>query len=595
MLKRTVTMKDVAREANVNQSTVSRVLGPTGGASISADVRKRIQRIARSLDYHPNPTAVALRTGATRTVIVVVSDMTDMYYSVIISGVQEVLGAEGYTLVLHSLAHAGLPANLPLLLRQYRFDGLLMLGALPGVTDDIIAMLGRRELPLVLVGRALKARSVPSVTAANREGGRLAAAHLWGLGHRRIAVMRGPREWPDTKSRVEGFRAELSRQGAGAEALHLFSCASRRTHSGFEATEALLKTWNPTAIFCMNDATAVGCMSALRQRPAHTPGCLGCRFRRWRACGVRLSAADQRSAAPTADGTGRGTAAGQRNARTGRGVPRPGRGTGDTGVDVSAGIARRLEGKVILVTGGGTGIGRAICLAAAREGADVAIGCNTSAAGAREVMRQIRAMGRRAETFVADLSRTRTARNLVQRALRAMGALHVLVNNAAIVRRAPFLTFSEKDWDTSFAINLRAAFVCTQEVARAMVRQKIRGRVVNISSVGGKLAHADLCAYDASKAGMDMLTRSVAVELAPLGITVNSVSPGAIEVERNRDEFADASAVRRWKSVIPLGHWGDPQDIANAVIFLASEEARFITGHTLVVDGGQTIALTSPR
>jgi NAD(P)-dependent dehydrogenase (short-subunit alcohol dehydrogenase family) len=262
---------------------------------------------------------------------------------------------------------------------------------------------------------------------------------------------------------------------------------------------------------------------------------------------------------------------------------------------VSAVVARRLEGKVVLVTGGGTGIGRAICLAAAREGADVAIGCNASAAGAREVMRQIRALGRRAETLTADLSHAREARQLVRKASEKMGAVHVLVNNAAIVRRAPFLEFSETDWEATFAVNLRAAFICAQEAARGMARQKIHGRIINISSVGGLVAHTDLCAYDASKAGMDMLTRSVAVELAPLGITVNSVSPGAIRVERNQDEFAGASAVRRWKSVIPLGHWGSPEDIAAAVVFLASGEAGFITGHTLVVDGGQTIALTSPR
>jgi DNA-binding LacI/PurR family transcriptional regulator len=271
MPKRTVTMKDVARKASVNQSTVSRVLGPTGGASISAVVRARIQRIARSLDYHPNPNAVALRTGATRTVMVVVSDMTDMYYSGIISGVQEVLVAEGYNLVLHSLAHAGPPADMPRFLQRYHFDGVLMLGALPGLTDDLIAGLGGRELPLVLVGRALKARTLPSVTAANRDGGRLAAAHLWELGHRRIAVMRGPREWPDMTSRVEGFRAELVKRGARPEVLHLFPCASRRSHSGREATESLLKSWKPTAIFCMNDATAVGCLSALRRAGRHVP------------------------------------------------------------------------------------------------------------------------------------------------------------------------------------------------------------------------------------------------------------------------------------------------------------------------------------
>jgi glucose 1-dehydrogenase len=257
-------------------------------------------------------------------------------------------------------------------------------------------------------------------------------------------------------------------------------------------------------------------------------------------------------------------------------------------------VADRLAGKVVLVTGGGTGIGRAICLAAAREGADVLIGCHNSTDGAREVREQIRGMKRRAEVLEADLADASAARALVHGALAAMGAVHVLVNNAAIIRRASFLEFSDSDWEETFSVNLRAAFLCAQEVARAMVRQGTRGRIINISSVGGMIAHADLCAYDASKAGMDMLVRSMAVALAPHGITVNSVSPGAIAVERNKDEFADASAVERWKTVIPVGHWGRPEDVAGAVMYLASEDSAFVTGHTLVVDGGQTIALTSP-
>lgn len=263
-------MKDVARQAAVNQSTVSRVLGTAKGASISAGVRRRIQRVARALDYHPNPTAVALRTGATRTVMVVVSDMTDMYYSGIISGVQEVLVAEGYSLVLHSLAHAGSLPDLPLFVRRYRFDGVLMLGALPGMTDAAITSLAARELPLVLVGRSARSGSVPSVTAANRDGGRLAAAHLLGLGHARIAVMRGPRGWPDIARRVEGFRSELAREDV--DDFSLFPCSSRGMRSGYAATVKLLASRTPTAIFCMNDATAVGAMSALRRAGMSIPG-----------------------------------------------------------------------------------------------------------------------------------------------------------------------------------------------------------------------------------------------------------------------------------------------------------------------------------
>jgi NAD(P)-dependent dehydrogenase (short-subunit alcohol dehydrogenase family) len=254
----------------------------------------------------------------------------------------------------------------------------------------------------------------------------------------------------------------------------------------------------------------------------------------------------------------------------------------------------RLEGKIVLVTGGGTGIGRAICLLAAQEGADIVVGYHASERGARDVEEKILALGRRAFAVKADIGDPREARGLVSRALGAMGALHVLVNNAAIIRRSSFLEFTESDWEDTIAVNLRASFVCAQEAARAMVRLGIRGRIVNVSSVGGMLAHADLCAYDTSKAALDMLTRSAAVALAPRGITVNAVSPGAIEVERNRDELSGAETERRWRSIIPLGHWGQPSDIAHAVIYLASEEAQFVTGHVLVVDGGQTVALASP-
>lgn len=259
-----------------------------------------------------------------------------------------------------------------------------------------------------------------------------------------------------------------------------------------------------------------------------------------------------------------------------------------------AAIGGRLAGRVVLVTGGGTGIGRAVCLAAAREGADVAIGCHRSAAGARDVQSQVRAMGRRAEVIEADLGDPEAARSLARRAVESMGAVHVLVNNAAVIRRAAFLEFGDAAWEETMAVNLRAVFLCSQEIARDMVRRGIRGRIIAVSSVGGMIAHADLCAYDASKAGVDMLVRSMAVALAVSGITVNSVSPGAIAVERNADEFTGADAGERWKKVIPVGHPGQPEDVAAAVMYLASDDAGFVTGHTLVVDGGQTVALTSP-
>jgi NAD(P)-dependent dehydrogenase (short-subunit alcohol dehydrogenase family) len=263
-------------------------------------------------------------------------------------------------------------------------------------------------------------------------------------------------------------------------------------------------------------------------------------------------------------------------------------------IECEAKMSRRLEGKTVLVTGAGTGIGSAISLAAAREGADVAVCCHSSGEGARAIRERILSLGRRAVLLKADIGKAKQARLLVKRAVEELGPLHVLVNNAAVVRRASFLDYGEREWEETFAVNLRAAFICTQEAARTMIAQGIQGCIVNVSSVGGLLAHANLCAYDASKAGLDMLTRCTALELASQGIRVNSVVPGAIEVQRTKDEHAGATMVRRWRKLIPLGHRGQPEDIAKAVIFLASDDARFVTGQTLVVDGGQTIVLSGP-
>jgi DNA-binding LacI/PurR family transcriptional regulator len=175
-------------------------------------------------------------------------------------------------MVLHSLAHAGPPEDLPLFFRRFHFDGVLMLGALPGMTDRVIERLAGRDLPFVLVGRTVKEPSVTSVTADNSHGGRLAAAHLCELGHTRIAVMRGPRGWPDITQRIEGFRNEVRRRGVDADSLRLFPCASRQANAGCKATARLLESWKPTALFCMNDATAVGSMSALRGSGWRIPG-----------------------------------------------------------------------------------------------------------------------------------------------------------------------------------------------------------------------------------------------------------------------------------------------------------------------------------
>ncbi len=255
----------------------------------------------------------------------------------------------------------------------------------------------------------------------------------------------------------------------------------------------------------------------------------------------------------------------------------------------------KLHGKVVLVTGGGTGIGRAICLASAVEGADIALGYNVSRAGALAVRRKILEQGRRAVLARVNLATPRQIDAMVERTVAELGRIDVLVNNAAVVRHGKFLDFSLSDWDETISINLRGAFLCGQAVARAMIEKGIQGNIINVSSVGGTLAHRSLCAYDATKGGIDSLTRCMALELAAHGVRVNAVVPGAIEVDRNHGEFADDDNGRKWKRLIPLGRWGLPWEVARTVIFLASADASFVTGQSIVVDGGQSIVLSQPQ
>jgi DNA-binding LacI/PurR family transcriptional regulator len=264
-------MRDIARLANVNQSTVSRVLGDASTAAISDKLRKQILQISRNLHYERNPSAVALRTGSTRTILVVISDITDSFYSPIISSIEKVLAHEGYSLILHSLVNTGTRERLASVFHQYRLDGALLLGALPGLTDQDITGLSRRGIAVVVVGRSLHDSSLTTVTADNESGGLLAADHLWSLGHRDIAVMRGPRGWPDFGERLNGFRRELLRRKLNPDRLTLLPCRARQAADGFEATARLLETQTPTALFCLNDMTAIGSIRAIREHGLRVP------------------------------------------------------------------------------------------------------------------------------------------------------------------------------------------------------------------------------------------------------------------------------------------------------------------------------------
>ncbi|MCF7201060.1 SDR family NAD(P)-dependent oxidoreductase [Pseudomonas oligotrophica] len=246
----------------------------------------------------------------------------------------------------------------------------------------------------------------------------------------------------------------------------------------------------------------------------------------------------------------------------------------------------RLENKVALVTGSTQGIGRGIALRLARAGADVIINGREADEDARESAALVRAEGRRACILAADVADAGQCRRLVREAVAQMGRLDILVNNAGIQKHAPFLDASEADFDQVLAVNLRGPFFLAQAFARHLRDAGHGGRIINNSSVHEDLPHPNFASYCASKGGLKMLMRNLAIELAPLGITVNNVAPGAIETPINRELMQQPGKLDRLLEQIPARRLGQPRDVAGAVVFLASPEADYITGTTLVIDGG---------
>lgn len=250
----------------------------------------------------------------------------------------------------------------------------------------------------------------------------------------------------------------------------------------------------------------------------------------------------------------------------------------------------RLAGRRALVTGGSRSIGRAIAVGLAREGADVAVNYRGDREAAERTAAEIRALGRRAAVVQGDTSVKADADRLVGEAIAALGTIDLLVNNAGVLRRTPFLEIDEREWDWILDTNLKGYFLVGQAVARHMVEQKIEGAIVNTSSVGQEVAAPNLTHYCVSKAGIGMLTRQMALELAPYRIRVNAICPGLIETDLNRKDIADPEFRARRLARIPLKEIGVPEDVVGAVVFLASnEEARLVTGASLFIDAGQTI------
>jgi NAD(P)-dependent dehydrogenase (short-subunit alcohol dehydrogenase family) len=244
-----------------------------------------------------------------------------------------------------------------------------------------------------------------------------------------------------------------------------------------------------------------------------------------------------------------------------------------------------LSGKAALVTGAQQGIGKGIALALAREGADVAINYLDGEAMAADVAAAVRELGRRAELLQGDISSSGTPARLVDATVAAFGKIDILVNNAGVFPRVSFLEMTEKDWDFVHSINLKAGFFCAQSAARSMIAAGTGGTIVNLASSAIFGASPRGVHYAASKGGVVSMTRAMALELAPFKIRVNAIAPGLTDTAQPRYGMSEEELAER-AAAMPLGRMGQPEDIANVAVFLASEKSAFMTGQTVHANGG---------
>jgi len=245
-----------------------------------------------------------------------------------------------------------------------------------------------------------------------------------------------------------------------------------------------------------------------------------------------------------------------------------------------------LGGKVALVTGGRQGIGRTIALALAEAGADLAI-CDlvVDDGQLQAVAQEIQKLGRRVLTIQADTSQKTDVDRMVEKVMDQFGVIDVLVNNAGIIIRSPILEMSEKDWDRLLDVDLKGYFLCAQAVGKKMVEQK-KGVIINIASQFAFKVGAAMGAYSVAKAGVVMLTRVFAQELGRFGIRTNTVAPAMVRTEFSRHTWSNPEALKQVEASLPLGRVAETTDLVGAVLLLASDASSYITGHTILVDGG---------
>ena len=256
----------------------------------------------------------------------------------------------------------------------------------------------------------------------------------------------------------------------------------------------------------------------------------------------------------------------------------------------------RLKNKVSLVTGAGQGIGKAIALTFANEGSKVVvndIGSNineeTGINKAKEVANSIDPSGENAISIEADVSQRNEVRDMIDEVIKNFGRIDILVNNAGVQTETPFIELSDEEWRRIIDTNLQGTFLCSQISAKKMIEQNVCGKIINISSVHQFLPRKYIAHYAASKGGIMMLTKVMALELAEYSINVNCIAPGAIATPMNEGILKDPDKLSETESKIPLGRIGKPEEVAKAALYLASEDANYITGTTIYIDGGLTL------
>jgi NAD(P)-dependent dehydrogenase (short-subunit alcohol dehydrogenase family) len=246
----------------------------------------------------------------------------------------------------------------------------------------------------------------------------------------------------------------------------------------------------------------------------------------------------------------------------------------------------KLKGKTAIVTGSQRGIGEAIAIELAKEGANIVVS-DINLVNCQKVAKNIEKLGVKAIGVKCDVTKRASVNAMIKKTMSVFKRVDILVNNAGVVVQKPFVDFADKDWDFTFDVNMKGIFYCSQAVAKEMISQK-SGKIINIASIAGLVGFSNSSAYCATKGGVVTFTKELSLELAPLGINVNCIAPGVILTDMTKNILRKKSMKDYLLSNIPIGKIGEPKDIARPVVFLASDDAKYVSGETIAVDGGWT-------